>query len=149
MKRPGSIFPIILVVFLSACGASQSQVLEQNRSLWESQAIQHYRFDLDISGNFPWYAMMPMTVEVQNGAIVSMVASNGGDITPYLDTFLQNGTVENLFDTIDSALSGWVYRHEVQYDATYGFPVSIVIERSRFMTDDATGYYVAGFEILP
>lgn len=127
----------------------QRQAYKQNLSLWESQAIRHYRFDLKVGCNCPWYDMMPLTVEVQNGEIVSMVASNGGDITPYLDTFRPHGTVERLFDTVDSVISMFTYRLEVKYDATYGFPTSIVIDPYRTITDDEMGYYVTNFEVLP
>ena len=149
MKKPGVIFLIFLVMFLAACGPSQRPALVHNRSLWESQAIQHYRFDLRIGCNCPWYAMMPLTVEVQNGAVVSMVAKNGADITPYLDTFRSHATIESLFDLVDSAISKRVYSLVVQYDPKYGFPASIVIDPSRMIMDDETGYYVTNLEVLP
>jgi hypothetical protein len=38
---------------------------------------------------------------------------------------------------------------EVTYDPIYGFPASIRIDRTRAMTDDAIGYYVTGFDVLP
>ena len=149
MKKRGVIFLISLVAMLSACGASQRPALAHNRSLWESQAIQHYRFNFKIGCLCPWYAMMPLTVEVRNGAVVSMVASNGGDITPYLDTFRPHATIESLFDLVDSAIARGVYKLVVQYDPTYGFPASIVIDPSRMIMDDETGYYVTNVEILP
>ena len=150
MKKPGVIFLIFLVAILAACGASQRPAFEQNRSLWESQAIHHYRFNLRIGCNCPWYDLMPLTVEVQDGEIVSMVASNAGDITPYLqDTFRQHATIESLFDLVDSAISRRVYKLEVQYDPTHGFPTSIVIDPSRMIMDDQTGYYVTNLEVLP
>ncbi len=149
MQKLGLIFLVVLVASLSACNASQRRAFEQNLSLWESQGIQHYRFDLKIGCNCPWYDLMPLAVEVQNGEVVSMVASNGEDITPYLDTFLPHGTIDGLFDTVDSATSTWTYKLEVQYDASYGFPTSIVIDPYRAITDDAIGYYVTKFEVLP
>jgi hypothetical protein len=149
MKRIGWILLIFLAALLSACGTSQRPALERNRSLWESQAIQHYRFHLKIGCMCPWYSMMPLTVEVKNGEILAMAASNGGNISPYLDTFRPHGTIESLFDTVDSAISRGVYRLEVQYDATYGFPSSIVINPSRMVYDDETGYYVTDLVVLP
>ena len=140
---------IVGVVLLSTCNASQRKAFKQNRSLWESQTIHHYSFNLKIGCNCPWYDLMPLTVEVQNGEIVSMVASNGEDITPYLDTFRSHGTIENLFNRVDSATSVCMYKLEVQYDATYGFPTSIIIDPYRMITDDAIGYYVTNFAVLP
>ena len=149
MKKTGMIFLVFLVALLTACGASQRPALQHNRSLWESQAIQHYRFNLKVGCFCPWNALMPLTIEVKNGAIVSMVGSNGGDITPYLDTFRAYATIESLFDLVDSAISKRVYNLVVQYDPKYGFPASIVIDPSRMIMDDETGYYVTNFEVLP
>jgi hypothetical protein len=149
MKKPGVIFLILLIAFLTACGASQRPALVHNRSLWESQAIQHYRFNLNVGCFCPWNALMPLTIEVQNGKIASMVASNGGDISPYLDTFRAHATIESLFDLVDSAISKRVYKLVVQYDPKYGFPASIDIDPSRLIMDDETSYSVTNFGVLP
>jgi hypothetical protein len=140
---------VIILTVQSLRFAPQRQAYKQNLSLWESQAIHHYRFDLEIGCNCPWRNLMPLTVEVRNGEIVSMVASNDGDITPYLDTFRPHGTIESLFDRVDSAISMSPYKFEVQYDATYGFPTLIIIDPYRMITDDAIGYYVTNFVVLP
>ncbi len=67
----------------------------------------------------------------------------------YLDTFRQHATIESLFDAVEFGHFEGVYKLEVQYDGTYGFPASTVIDPYRIMTDDATGYYVTDFEVLP
>ena len=148
MKKNGLIFLLFLVGFLSACNSAERQAYEKNLAVWQSQAIQHYRFELKVGCNCPWYAMMPLKVEVQNGGIVSMVASNGGDITPYQDTFRAHGTIASQFDSVDSAISRGVYQLAVQYDDKYGFPSSVVVNPSKMIMDDETGYYVTNFEIL-
>jgi len=140
---------LISAACLSMCGSPHRPAYKQARSLWESQNIQHYRFHLEIGCNCPWWEMMPLAIEVQNGEIVSMAASNGGDISPYLDSFRPHGTIESLFDLLDSSTSTRVYKLEVQYDARYGFPTSIIIDPYRMIADDATGYYVTDFEVLP
>ena len=149
MKKTGLILLIILVASLTACASPYRQPYEKNLALWKSQSINHYRFDLRIGCMCPWSGMMPVAVEVQNGAILSMTASNGGDITPYLDTFRPRATVENLFATVDTAISKRVYQLTVHYDAKYGFPASIVVNPSKAIMDDETGYYVTNFEVLP
>jgi hypothetical protein len=149
MKKIGLIVLICLVAVLPACSSAERQAYEKNHSLWEAQSIHNYRFNLKIGCMCPWYSMMPLTVEVRDGEIVSMLASNGGDISNYLDTFRRSGTLESLFATVDSAISRRVYKLAVQYDATYGFPSSIVIDPSRLVYDDETGYYVTDFKVLP
>ena len=148
MKKTGLICLVFVVAFLTACNSAERQAYEKNLALWQSQAIQHYRFDLKVGCMCPWSGMMPVKVEVQNGVVVSMVASNGGDISPYQDTFRAHGTIASQFDTVDSAISRGVYQLVVQYDATYGFPSSVVVNPSKMIMDDETGYYVTNFEIL-
>ena len=127
----------------------QRQAYKHNLSLWKSQAIRHYRFNLEVGCNCPWSRLMPLDIEVRDGEIVSMVASNDGDVTPYLESFRFHGTIDSLFNTVDSSISMFTYRLEVKYDATYGFPTSIIIDPSRMITDDAIGYYITNFEVLP
>jgi hypothetical protein len=149
MKRIGWILLICLVALLTACSSAERQAFEKNHALWEAQAIPHYRLHFKMGCMCPWYNLMPLTVEVQDGQIVSMIAKNGGDTTPYQDTFRRYAPIENLFGTIDSAISKRVDKLVVQYDARYGFPSSIVIDPSRRVYDDESGYYVTDFEVLP
>lgn len=149
MKTTVLIFLIFLVASLAGCASPNRQAYEKNLALWKSQSINHYRFDLNIGCLCPWRSMMPVAVEVQNGTLLSMTASNGGDITPYLDTFRPHATVESLFDTVDAAISKGAYQLTVQYDAKYGFPASIAVNPSKLIMDDETGYHVTNFEVIP
>ena len=149
MKKIRWILLICLAAVLTTCSTPNRRAFEQNRLLWESQAIHHYRIHFKIGCMCPWSSLMPLAVEVQEGQIVAMVASNGADISNYLDTFRQHATIERQFATADSATSHWVYKLAIQYDAKYGFPSSIIIDPYRYITDDATGYYVTDFEPLP
>jgi hypothetical protein len=149
MKKLGLIFIILLVAFLPACSSSDGQAYQKNLALWESKGIQHYRLNLKIGCLCPWSALMPLTVEVKNGEIVSLAASNGGDITPYLDAFRPHATIDNLFDTVFAAISRKIYKFTVEYDGTYGFPATIVLNPSKAVMDDEIGYYVTNFEVLP
>ena len=149
MKKIGLILLICLVALLTACNSAERQAFEKNQAVWKAQAIPNYRFHFEIGCNCPWRALMPLAVEVKDGEIVSMVASNGGDFTNFQDTFRAHATIEKLFELVDSAISKGVYKLAVQYDGRYGFPSSTIIDPSRFITDDATGYYVTDFEALP
>jgi hypothetical protein len=152
MKKKIILFCLVFFISaacLSTCASPQRPAFEKNLALWESQNIQHYRFHLEIGCNCPWRSMMPLSIEVKNGGIASMVASNGEDITPFLETFRNHGTIDSLFDLLDGATSTRVYRLEVQYDSTHGFPANIVYDPYKMITDDAMGYRVTNFEVLP
>ena len=149
MKKLGLLIILLLVVLLTSCSSQNRDAYEKNLAQWKSKGVQHYRFNLKIGCMCPWSGMMPVTVEVQNGEMLTMVASNGGDITPFQDTFRPRGTVEGLFDTVYAAMSRGAYSLTVQYDGIYGFPASIVVNPSKAIMDDETGYYVTNFEVLP
>ena len=57
------------------------------------------------------------------------------------------GTVEGLFAIAGENLAN-ADKVEIAYDATYGFPVSIVVDRIEMAMDDEISYYVENFEIL-
>lgn len=149
MKKLGLILLILLVAFLTACSSQNRQAYDKNLALWKSKGVQHYRFDLKVGCFCPWTDLMPLTVEVSDGEIVSMASSNGGDISPFLDSFRPHATIEGLFATVYAAMSRGAYSLEVKYDGKYGFPTSIVVNPSKAVMDDETGYYVTNFEVLP
>ena len=149
MKKTALIFLIFLVAFLSACSSTDSQTYNNNFSLWQSKAIAHYRFNLKIACTCAWSALMPLTVEVQKGEVVSISASNGADVSPYLDSFSQYDTVQRLFDRVYISISREESRLKVKYDRVYGFPAAIEVDPNSPIQDVASGYYVTNFEVLP
>lgn len=71
-----------------------------NREKWESQNITHYRFDLEISCFCPvFWGTMPVTIEIKDGQIISMMDVNGIALDDYLYKEIEDtGTIEKLFD---------------------------------------------------
>ena len=66
---------LILTLTLSACGGKSE--LNKNRDKWDFSGVTHYRFELTISCFCPFMDMIPVTVEVKDGKIVSMTDVNG------------------------------------------------------------------------
>lgn len=138
---------LVLAMTLSACG--EKSELDKNRAKWDSAGVSHYRFELTISCFCPFMDIIPVSVEVKDGQIISLKDVNGQPLSEnFRDTFEQAATVEGLFAIAGENLSN-ADQVEVTYDAQYGVPTSIVADRIRLAVDDEISYYVEFFEVLP
>jgi hypothetical protein len=141
-----SIVLLILTLTLSACGAKSE--LGKNREKWDSMGVAHYRFELTISCFCPFMDVMPVTVEVKDGQIVSLTDVNGQPLSEeFRASFEKAATVEGLFAVAEENLSN-ADQVDVTYDAKYGFPASIVVDRIKMAVDDEIAYYVGAFKVL-
>ena len=124
--------------------------LQVNREKWESQNITHYRFDLNIGCFCPiFWGKMPVTVEVKEGEIISMVDGNGFPLDESFSKEIEDtGTIENMFELIQKGISD-AFSVGISYDSKYGFPVSIEFDWDRRIVDDESTYEITNFEILP
>ncbi|MEP6894595.1 MAG: DUF6174 domain-containing protein, partial [Chloroflexota bacterium] len=66
----------IFIFVLAACSTGGSEV-SRNQQKWNDANIQHYRFELSIGCFCPFRDQMPITVEVLNGKVVSMIGKDG------------------------------------------------------------------------
>jgi len=137
---------LVLALTLSACGGNSE--LGKNRDKWSAMGVSHYRFELTISCFCPFMDVIPVTVEVKDGKIVSMTDVNGQPLrAEFRETFDEAATVEGLFAIAEENLSN-ADQVEVTYDAKYGFPVSIIVDRIKMAVDDEISYYVGAFKVL-
>jgi hypothetical protein len=141
---------LLLSLILAGCSAfpSSGGDVERNLDKWEAQDISDYRFNLHIGCFCPWSDLMPLTIEVRDGEPVS-ITSGGEQVTdPFLESFRQYDTVEELFGVILSAQESGADEIKVEYDLKYGFPTSIAIDYIELAMDDEMGFYVTEFEVL-
>lgn len=145
-KRTLLIAVLILALTLSACGAKSD--LAKNREKWVSSGVSHYRFELTISCFCPFMDIIPVTVEVKDGKIVSMTDASGQPLREeFRASFEQAATVEGLFAIAEENLTN-ADQVEITYDAKYGFPASIVVDRIKLAVDDEISYHVSAFKAL-
>lgn len=145
-KKTLLIVLLILALTLSACGAKSE--LGKNREKWDSMGVAHYRFELTISCFCPFMDVMPVTVEVKGGQIVSLTDVNGQPLSEeFRASFEKAATVEGLFAVAEENLSN-ADQVDITYDAKYGFPTSIVVDRIKMAVDDEIAYYVGAFKVL-
>lgn len=141
---------ITLLLVLTACSAGGSE-LSQNQSKWQNANITHYRFQLNVSCFCAFRDKMPLTIEVQNGQVVSMKYSDGTTVSADEQTnmgFTQYATIDDLFKytaqrTKDAA------EVKATYDSTYGYPTEVSIDGNKQIADDELYLSASSLEKLP
>ena len=138
---------LIAALTLSACGTNSE--LETNRDKWNTAGVSHYTFELIVSCFCPFMDIMPITVEVKDGQIVSMTDVNGkaleGEFVQYIE---EAASMDRLFALAEKNASE-AEEIQVTYDAQYGFPTAINIDFIKMAVDDEISYYANNFKPLP
>ena len=140
----------LLTIILAACSFTASSEYDQNLGKWQDAKITHYRYTLSIGCFCAFREDMPVTVEVLNGEIVSIISANGSPMdstNPAYSSVEYYATMDRLFTQLKSALDE---ADEVAavYDSTYGFPTSISIDQIKDAVDDELFITVENFEVL-
>ncbi|HSM71917.1 MAG TPA: DUF6174 domain-containing protein [Anaerolineales bacterium] len=142
----------LLVLVLSACSAGGNAEFNRNQAKWQDANITHYRFDLTVGCFCPFRSQMPVTVEVQDREVVSMVDANGETFPltdPTSEFVLRYATIDRLFSELGSDSVQGADKLTVSYDPTYGFPSEISIDFIELAVDDELYLSVSAFEPLP
>jgi hypothetical protein len=146
------LFSLLVLLVLAAAGCGnfqQGRALSRNRALWESQDISHYRLQLGIGCFCAFMDLMPLSVEVRDGQVVSLLDASGrpvpGDRLEMLERY---AGIDKVFELVDQAISGKADKVTVTYDPTYGFPTQVSIDYIKLAVDDELGLQVSNFEVL-
>ena len=143
---------LFLALLLTACAAGGETEFERNQTKWQDADINHYRFQLGVSCFCPVSGLMPLTVEVQNGEIISIIDVNG-DVYPSTDPMsefvLQYATIDRLFSELGSDRIQEADKLTVTYDPVYGFPSEVSIDFIELAMDDELYLSASAFEPLP
>jgi hypothetical protein len=142
---------LTLIFVLAACSTGGSD-LSRNQSKWTDANITHYRMQLSIGCFCVFRDQMPLTVEVNDGQIVSLTAADGTqvlDTDPNYQFYTPHATIDLLFAELESAVNDGAESITVTYDPTYGFPVEIAIDVSQQIADEEMYYSITNFEALP
>ncbi|MEB4591692.1 DUF6174 domain-containing protein [Candidatus Thiothrix sp. Deng01] len=123
--------------------AAQSQ-LDANRQKWESQPLADYSFTLQRSCFCRGDAIRPVNIEVADGKVASATFADTGEPLPE-DLDYNKLTVNDLFDTIQQAITDGAARVDVSYDQQSGVPASIYIDRSEQIADEEVGFTISNF----
>lgn len=142
----------LLALILSACSLGAQTELSRNQSKWQNANVTHYRFNLTVGCFCPFTSQMPLTVEVQEGNIISMKDVNSAAFSttdPMNEFVLKYATIDRLFLELGSTAVKGADKVSVTYDPTYGYPSNISIDFIELAVDDELAVMVSRFEPLP
>ena len=125
---------------------SALQQLQTAQALWQQKQPEHYAFTLKRSCFCPPEFNKPIEVRVYRGVIQQATLLPDGKPLP-ADRKNDAMTVEDLFKMIQDAIAGKAESVEVKYDAQYGFPTSISIDRSRMIADEEVYIATSDFKV--
>ena len=147
-----TIFLLVSVFLLVACSAvaAPASEFDQAREKWQEAGISHYRFDLNIGCFCAFSQDMPLSIEVQDGEVVSMEYRSGNEIDPVnMEFFERFETIDKIFEELEKALDGDSDKVTVTYDETNGFPAEVSIDYMELAADDEIYLTISNFEALP
>jgi Family of unknown function (DUF6174) len=125
---------LTFVIIGSSCTPTFVKILQENRSKWENQNITHYQMMIDFPAN-GFTDRMPLTIEVKDGKVISMVDVNGEKlpltkdfrdefVTEYPDAF----TIPGLFSFAEKIYEEKPAEIDVSYDPELGYPTTIFVD---------------------
>ncbi|MGW8249705.1 MAG: DUF6174 domain-containing protein [Anaerolineales bacterium] len=141
----------LLVMVLAGCAAAEGSELRRNQAKWEAANINHYRFQLSVGCFCPVGDRMPMTMEVKDGEVVSIVDANGEvfpESDPMYDFILRYATIDRIFAELGSEEVQNADQVSVTYDPENGFPSQMTIDYIELAADDELYLTVEGVEEL-
>ncbi len=146
-----NLFFIVLALALAACAFGAQNDLSANQQKWETSNVTHYRFDLDIVCFCAFRDRMPLSIEVQDGQVVSMTYADGTTIPaddPQREFFDRFATFDALFLDLQSGPASEADEVTLKFDSQYGFPIEVNIDQIKQAIDDELYLSVSNFEVL-
>jgi hypothetical protein len=138
---------VLALPALRASGAVQGGDLTL-QAQWESQGIESYAYDLQVSCFCIIDLVRPVHIVVENGEVSSITYLDDG--TP-ADAALFNGfaTIDQLYENLAANEALDPVKFDVTYDETLGVPLSVDVDVSEMMADEELRFTVTNFEKRP
>ena len=121
--------------------------LARNRQRWASSNTHDYEFEFRRSCFCPPDVTEQVRIVVRGDAIVSVVRTRDGQ--PASTTFAVWPRVDELFADVQQLLEQQPERLDVTYDATLGYPRSIVVDVMLMSVDDEYSLTAGNLRRLP
>lgn len=129
-----------LVLSTAACDGESVMVtaperleLSAARERWADAKPAEYQFNYTRVCFCP--TLTNVRVTVRNNVVISaLVIATGAELSPAERE--QVPTIDGLFDLIEAAMDQNAHDLRVQYDATMGFPQSIIVDYREMIADD-------------
>jgi hypothetical protein len=131
----------------------QSRELEQNRIKWQDQNITHYRMSLTLPFTGSNYDQMPLTVEVKDDHVISVVDTHGETVSPDDEEtayYYPDGlTIPGLFAYADQTFWESPRTIKVTYDPVFGYPETLSVDPYTEPCCQDFSFEIRNFEVLP
>ena len=125
--------------------------LARQEATWQTLNIRNYRYQLMVGCFCPMNATMPITVEVRDGAVVSLVDANGATVAqgdPGNGFFTQYTTIPGIYATLATLAFRDADKLTVIYDPIYGFPSEVSADFIEMAVDDELYLSISAFTPL-
>ena len=131
----------------------QSRELESNQAKWDSQRISHYRMTF----NFPFTiydsGQMPLTVEVKDGKVISILDSQGDTIKypdkiENINNYPYEFTIPGLFAYLHDTIWKKPPDLQITYDSVFGYPLTVDVYPYYEPCCEEFTIYVRDFNVL-
>jgi hypothetical protein len=140
---------IIAALLLSSCSLLPNFDFNAAQSRWQSAHLTHYRYDLHVGCFCAFVDRMPLSIEVENGTVKSMLYNDGTPVPQdQQEIFARYAPIDTMFAFTADALHR-ADETKVEYDAKYGFPATLYIDYIRQAADDELSLSASNFQPLP
>lgn len=122
-----------------------------NYTRWKEADIRNYRYSLMVSCFCPMNAMMPITVDVRHGKVVSMVDANGEAVSQDdsgADFFLKYTDIDRIYTELMSTWFRQADKLTITFDPTYPVPATISADFIEMAMDDELYLSISGFTVV-
>lgn len=119
--------------------------LENGEATWSALALTDYDLTIHKACECPPPAGIPIRIAVRDRRIQHAEVAEGRRAGEPIELRDIPGTVPALFATVRAAIDDDPDTLEIHYDADYGFPRKIRIDRRKAYGDDDTSYTVISF----
>ena len=134
---------------ISGPSARRSDELElaRNRQRWASARVRDYEFDFKRTCFCPSEATQQVHIVVREDVIVAVVRASDGQ--PASSDVTVWPRIDELFLDVEQRLEQHVERLDVTYDATLGYPRSILADIALMAVDDEYALTAGNLRRLP
>jgi len=140
---------LVTAILASSCSSPTAEELEleRNENLWQSQNFSSYDFTLERQCFCSEDYKGPVNIQVRNGTVVSVTYVSSGELVDS-EIFRNADTIEELFGIIRDAYEGEnnfnlkAEMVDVTYHPEMGYPLTILMDISKNIMDEETGYTV-------
>ena len=148
---------LVLILATTAIGLARNHGLlaapaagsapKMPQALWQAQALDSYRYTLQVSCFCLREMTRPVTIEVRDGEVAAIIYTDDGSAADPL-LFERHDSIDDLFAIIAEAEAQNPAHLDVTYAEETGVPLSVDIDISEEMADEEIRFQVMAFEAL-